>query len=130
MAKNYFVQISTDPAVDPRKCVIGIACAAQAAVDGHIVNVFFASHAVRLLHESFISSLDANVSQEAGWCKSTMQTLINQAEGIYCSTGSQEVVGVTPDNAHEVLIAGLDLNWSGPPGVVALSSQADVVLTY
>ena len=59
-----------------------------------------------------------------------MQTLIDQAQGIYCSTGSQKVVGVTPDNAHEVLIPGLDLNWSGPPGVVALSSQADVVLTY
>ncbi|KIE52690.1 MAG: hypothetical protein MB55_07260 [marine actinobacterium MedAcidi-G3] len=130
MAKNYFVQISTDPEVDPRKCVIGIACAAQAAIDGHTVDIFFASHAVRLLHEEFITSLDQHVSQETGWCKSMMQTLIDQAQGIYCSTGSQEVVGVTPDNAHEVLIAGLDLNWSGPPGVVALSSQADVVLTY
>ena len=59
-----------------------------------------------------------------------MQALVDQAEGIYCSTGSQAVIGVTPDNAHEVLLAGLELKWSGPPGVVALSSQADVVLTY
>ncbi|HAX05724.1 MAG TPA: hypothetical protein DCX77_08615 [Acidimicrobiaceae bacterium] len=130
MTKSYFVQISTDPAVDPRKCVIGIACAAQAAADGHSVNVFFASHAVQLLQDQFISSLDDKVSQDPGSCKSMMQALVDQAEGIYCSTGSQAVVGVTPDNAHEVLLEGLELNWSGPPGVVALSSQADVVLTY
>ena len=52
------------------------------------------------------------------------------AEGIYCSTGSQAAVGVTVDDANGVLVEGLDLNWSGPPGVIALSSDADVSLTY
>ena len=29
-----------------------------------------------------------------------------------------------------VLVEGLDLNWSGPPGVIALSADADVSLSY
>ena len=130
MSKSYFVQISTDPDVDPRKCVIGLACAGQAATEGHAVNIFFASHAVKLLHANYIDSLDDKVSQEPGWCRATLQILIDASEGSYCSTGSQAVVGVTPENAHEVLVPDLELNWSGPPGVVALSSEADVVLTY
>jgi hypothetical protein len=39
MGKRYFVQISTDPDVDPRKCAVGMACAAQAVADGHFVPV-------------------------------------------------------------------------------------------
>jgi predicted peroxiredoxin len=130
MSKRYFVQISTDPDVDPRKCAVGMACAAQAVTDGHFVNVFFASHAVKLLQAAYIDALDERVSQGSGQCLNMLQTLIDGTEGIYCSTGSQAVVGVNQDNAHEVLVGGYDLNWSGPPGVVSLSSEADVVLTY
>ena len=31
----FFVMFSTDPDVDPRKCVVGLACATQAIEDGH-----------------------------------------------------------------------------------------------
>ena len=48
---TFFVMFSTDPDVDPRKCVVGLACAAQAVADGHQVQAFFASNAVRLLKE-------------------------------------------------------------------------------
>ena len=92
--------------------------------------LFFASHAVKLLQVAYIDALDEKVSQPPGQCSAMLHTLIGGAEGIYCSTGSQAVVGVTPDNAHEVLVGGYELNWSGPPGVVSLSSEADVVLTY
>ena len=44
---------------------------------------------------------------------------------IACSTGPQAVVGVTPDTADDVLVADLDLEWSGLPGVVAMSVNAD-----
>jgi hypothetical protein len=40
------------------------------------------------------------------------------------------LVGVTPDNADEVLAEGLDLEWSGPPGVVAMSALADTTLSF
>jgi hypothetical protein len=55
--------ISTDPEIDPRKCVVGIACAAQAVQDGHRVNVFFASHAVRLLQTNYITNIDGKVGE-------------------------------------------------------------------
>ena len=60
MNKNYFFQISTDPDVDARKCAVAMACAAQAVADGHTVSVFFASHAVKLLHRDFIENMDKN----------------------------------------------------------------------
>ena len=129
MNKNYFFQISTDPDVDARKCAVAMACAAQAVADGHSVSVFFASHAVKLLHRDFIENMDKNVSQEPGFCLEILKELIRGAE-LFCSTGSQAVLGVTPENGTEVLVEGRDLNWSGPPGVIALSADADVSLSY
>jgi len=43
---------------------------------------------------------------------------------------SQAANGVTPDNAQDVLVGGYELQWSGPPDVVALSSSADVTLPF
>lgn len=130
MPKTYFVMISTDPDVDPRKCAVGIACANQIASDGHTVDVFFAAHGVRLLHTACIDGLDEEAGQDPGSCRAMLDTLAGQARGLYCSTGSQAAVGVTPDNADSVLVPGLDLHWSGPPGVSALSAAADVCLGF
>lgn len=121
--------ISTDPDVDPRKCAVAIACAAEAVTSGHNVEVFFASHAVQLLQREFIDGLDDRVGMPSGTCRTMMATLIEGAK-IACSTGSQAVVGVTPENAAEVLIDADGLVWSGPPGVVAMSAVADVVLSF
>ena len=130
MSKSYFIMFSTDPDVDPRKCAVGLACAAEAVSDGHEVNVFFASHAVKLLQSDYIGSLDGRVSQEEGFCRGMLDALVAGANGIYCSTGSQAVVGVTPENASEMLVGGFDMNWSGPPGVVSLSAGAEVTLSF
>ena len=121
--------ISTDPDVDPRKCAVAIACAAEAVTGGNSVEVFFASHAVQLLQGQFIDGLDERVGMPSGTCRTMMETLIEGAK-IACSTGSQAVVGVTPDNAAEVLMDAESLVWSGPPGVVAMSAAADVVLSF
>ena len=126
---TYFFMISTDPDVDPRKCAVAIACAAEAVTGGNSVEVFFASHAVQLLQGQFIDGLDERVGMPSGTCRTMMETLIGGAK-IACSTGSQAVVGVTPDNAAEVLMDADSLVWSGPPGVVAMSAAADVVLSF
>ena len=126
---TYFFMISTDPDVDPRKCAVAIACAAEAVTGGNSVEVFFASHAVQLLQGQFIDGLDDRVGMPSGTCRTMMETLIDGAK-IACSTGSQAVVGVTPENASEVLIDPDGLVWSGPPGVVAMSAAADVVLSF
>ena len=149
MSKSYFMMFSTDPDVDPRKCIVGLACTAQAIADGHEVVVFFASHAVKLLQSEYINTFDAKVaegqievehwtkspevvanSREKGISRSFLDVLLTGAEGIYCSTGSQAVVGVTPENASDVLVEGLEMNWSGPPGVIALSAASEVSLSF
>ena len=130
MSKSYFIMFSTDPEVDPRKCAVGLACAAQAVSDGHKVEAFFASHAVKLLQRDYIGSLDSRVSQEEGFCRGRLDALVAGANGIHCSTGSQAIVGVTPENASEILVEGLEMNWSGPPGVIALSAEAEVGLAF
>ena len=126
---TYFFMISTDPDVDPRKCAVAIACAAEAVTAGNSVEVFFASHAVQLLQEEFVNGLDDRVGMPSGTCRTMMNTLIEGAK-IACSTGSQAVLGVTPENAAEVLMDPDGLVWSGPPGVVAMSATADVVLWF
>ena len=127
MSKSYFMMFSTDPDVDPRKCIVGLACTAQAIADGHEVVVFFASHAVKLLQSEYINTFDAKVAEgqievehwtkspevvanarEKGISRSFLDVLLAGAEGIYCSTGSQAVVGVTPENASDVLVEGLE----------------------
>ena len=143
------MMFSTDPDVDPRKCIVGLACTAQAIADGHEVVVFFASHAVKLLQSEYINTFDAKVAEgqievehwtkspevvanarEKGISRSFLDVLLTGAEGIYCSTGSQAVVGVTPENASDVLVEGLEMNWSGPPGVIALSAASEVSLSF
>ena len=149
MSKSYFMMFSTDPDVDPRKCIVGLACTAQAIADGHEVVVFFASHAVKLLQSEYINTFDAKVAEgqievehwtkspevvanarEKGISRSFLDVLLTGAEGIYCSTGSQAVVGVTPENASDVLVEGLEMNWSGPHGVIALSAASEVSFSF
>ncbi len=149
MSKSYFMMFSTNPDVDPRKCIVGLACTAQAIADGHEVVVFFASHAVKLLQSEYINTFDAKVAEgqievehwtkspevvanarEKGISRSFLDVLLAGAEGIYCSTGSQAVVGVTPENASDVLVEGLEMNWSGPPGVIALSAASEVSFSF
>ena len=129
MSKTFFVMISTDPDVDPVKSLVALACATQATSDGHNVNAFFAANAVKLLQADYLKALDDRVSQSAGFCREMFDKLTQQAS-VYCSTMSQAVNGVTPDNAQDLLIGGYDLQWSGPPGVIALSGSADVVLPF
>ena len=143
------MMFSTDPDVDPRKCIVGLACTAQAIADGHEVVAFFASHAVKLLQSEYINTFDAKVAEgqievehwtkspevvanarEKGISRSFLEVLLAGAEGIYCSTGSQAVVGVTPENASDVLVEGLEMNWSGPHGVIALSAASEVGLSF
>ena len=127
MSKTFFVKISTAPDIDPMKSLVALACATQATSDGHEVNVFFAAHGVKLRQADYLKTLDDRVSQPTGFCREMFDKLIERAS-IYCSTLSQAANGVTPDNAHDVLVGGYELQWSGPPGVVALSSSADVTL--
>jgi len=132
MSKKFFVKIVIDPEVDLRKCVVGVACAAQAIKDGYDVDVFFAANGVKMLNDEFIQNLNSSGMLPDGMIFDLMKTITQQATGVYCSTGSQAANGVTKENAAEKLLAGYDdwMTWSGPPGVISLSANSDVQLIY
>ena len=65
MSKRIFVKILTDPEVDLRKCVVGLACAAQAINDNHRVDIFFASNGVKLLQTNYLKSIKFKLFIEA-----------------------------------------------------------------
>tara|TARA_B100001564_G_C20603137_1_gene653775 strand:+ start:440 stop:838 length:399 start_codon:yes stop_codon:yes gene_type:complete len=132
MSKRFFVKIVTDPDVDLRKCVVGVACAAQAINDGFDVDVFFAAYGVKMLNAEFIEALNNSGMLPDGMMHKMMATVTSGAAGVYCSTGSQAANGVTKENAGEKLLAGYDdwMTWSGPPGVISLSAASDVQLVY
>ena len=129
MSKYFFIKFVTSPDVDPLKCMVGLGCAAQAINDGHKVDVFFAAASVQLLHKECISNLDETVDAPNGMCQSFIDTIKNGASRIHCSTQSQAHFGVS-QGSEEALIEGLNLNWSGPPGVISLASSAEVTLVY
>jgi len=132
MGKSFFVKIVTDPDVDLRKCVVGVACAAQAITDGHDVSVFFAANGVKMLNAKFIENLNNSGTLPEGMIHKLMHTVTTNASGVYCSTGSQAANGVTKENAAEILLAGYEdwMTWSGPPGVISLSAASEVQLVY
>ena len=129
MSKHFFIKFVTSPDVDPFKCLVGLGCAAQAINDGHKVDIFFAAAAVQMLHAEYLSTLDKAIDAPAGMCQGFIETIKNGANGIHCSTQSQAHYGVSQDSP-EALIEGVNLNWSGPPGVIDLAANADVTMMY
>tara|TARA_B100000941_G_C27975423_1_gene288449 strand:+ start:44 stop:448 length:405 start_codon:yes stop_codon:yes gene_type:complete len=132
MSKKFFVKIVTDPDVDLRKCVVGLACAAQAISDGYEVDMFFAADGVKMLNSKYISGINESGTLPEGMIFSMIKTITEGAKNIYCSTGSQAANGVTKENADSMLLTGYQdwMTWSGPPGVIALSAESDVQLVY
>ncbi len=132
MSKKFFVKIVTDPDVDLRKCVVGLACAAQAISDGYEVDMFFAADGVKMLNSKYISGINESGTLPEGMIFGMIKTITEGAKNIYCSTGSQAANGVTKENADSMLLTGYQdwMTWSGPPGVIALSAESDVQLVY
>ena len=132
MSKKFFVKIVTDPDVDLRKCVVGLACAAQAINDGYEVDMFFASDGVKMLNSKYIRGVNESGTLPEGLIFGMIKTITEGAKNIYCSTGSQAANGVTKENADSILLTGYQdwMTWSGPPGVITLSAESDVQLVY
>ena len=132
MSKKFFIKIVTDPDVDLRKCIVGVACAAQAINDGYDVDVFFAADGVKMLHADYIKGINEQGSFPDGMIFNMMSVITEGASKVYCSTGSQAANGVTKENADDMLLEGYSdwMTWSGPPGVIELSAASDVQLVY
>ena len=132
MSKKFFIKIVTDPDVDLRKCIVGIACAAQAVSDGHDVDVFFAADGVKLTHAAYINGINEQGNIPDGMIFTMLKTITDGATSVSCSTGSQAANGVNKENADLILLEGYSdwMTWSGPPGVIELSAASEVQLVY
>ncbi len=132
MNKKIFVKLVTDPEVDLRKCIVGLACGAQAIKDGHDVSMFFASNAVRMLNLNYLDEINEGGMFPENMILDMMNVVIKGATNVYCSTGSQKANGITPENAAGNLLDGWNdwMTWSGPPGVIKLSLSSEIQLVY
>ncbi len=129
MSKRIFVNFVSDPNNDPTKTIVGLACASRAVADGHDVNVFFAAAGVRLLEASYIERLEAELDSPEPMVRPMMDALVAGAT-LHCSFGSLKAVLGISEGDGALLVADDQISWSGPPGVIALSTASDVQLMY
>ncbi len=127
MSKTVFVNFVSEPKNDKMKTIVGLACATQAVKDGHDVNVFFAAAGVRLLDPSYIEELDEGLEQPM--VTKFMKKLIQNA-GLYCSFASVKAVLNISEGDGALIVPDDKITWSGPPGVIALSTASEVQLIY
>ena len=129
MKKKVFVKFVSEPKNDMMKSVVGVACAAQAINDGHEVSIFFAGAGTRLLDPAFITELDEKVGSENKVVTNFMKTIAASAK-LSCSFASVKIVLGYSQGDEALFIPDDKIEWSGPPGVIALASSSDIQLTY
>ena len=129
MSKNYFVKFVSEPKNDLLKTIVGIACTARAISDGHKVSVFFAAHGTRLLDQSYIQELDMEMGPDSRAVSEMMDTIISNAV-LYCSFASVKATLGHSEGDEALIVPDEKITWSGPPGVIELSSKSDVQLVY
>ena len=129
MKRKYFVKFVSEPMNDVMKTIVGIACTARAIDDGHDVAVFFAAAGTRLLDPSYISQLNEEMGKGSNVVSQMMTSIIKNAT-LYCSFASvKATLGVNEGDGGLIVEDG-GIKWSGPPGVIELSSESDVQLVY
>ena len=129
MSNTIFVKFVSDPALDRMKSIVGLACAAQAVNDGHKVSVFFAAAGVRFLDAAFLLDLETEMGPESTMIHGFMDTLLGGAD-LHCSFGSVKAVLGHEEGDGALYVPDDNIAWSGPPGVIALSTASNVQLVY
>ena len=125
MEKSVFVKFVSEPKNDSIKSIVGLACTAQAINDGHNVSVFFAAAGTRLLDPNYIEELGDGFPM----ITQIMETIVSKAT-LYCSFASVKAVLGHSEGDGALFVADDKIEWSGPPGVIALATSSDVQLTY
>jgi len=125
MEKSVFVKFVSEPKNDSIKSIVGLACTAQAINDGHDVSVFFAAAGTRLLDPNYIEELADGFPM----INQIMETIVSKAT-LYCSFASVKAVLGHSEGDGALFVSDDKIEWSGPPGVIALATSSDVQLTY
>mgnify|MGYP001212471309 FL=1 len=129
MSKKYFFKFVSEPKNDSIKSIVGIACTAQAISDGHDVSVFFAAAGTRLLDPEYIDELNQEMGPDSKVVTEMMDKISNNAT-LYCSWASVKATLGHVEGDGALIVPDDEITWSGPPGVIQLSSSSEIQLVY
>ena len=129
MSRKYFVKFVSEPRNDTIKTIVGVACAARAIEDGHDVSVFFAAAGTRLLDPSYIGELNEEMGTDSTMVSDMIGTITENAT-LYCSFASVKATLGYSEGDGALIVPDDRIKWSGPPGVIELSSASEVQLVY
>jgi predicted peroxiredoxin len=129
MSRKYFVKFVSEPRNDTIKTIVGVACAARAISEGHEVSVFFAAAGTRLLEPAYIEELNKEMGEGSTVVSDMMGTITENAT-LYCSFASVKATLGFSEGDGALIVPDDKIKWSGPPGVIELSSASEVQLVY
>ena len=129
MSRKYFVKFVSEPRNDTIKTIVGVACAARAISEGHEVSVFFAAAGTRLLEPAYIEELNKEMGEDSTVVSDMMGTITENAT-LYCSFASVKATLGFSEGDGALIVPDDKIKWSGPPGVIELSSASEVQLVY
>ena len=119
----------SEPRNDTIKTIVGVACAARAISEGHEVSVFFAAAGTRLLEPAYIEELNKEMGEDSTAVSDMMGTITENAT-LYCSFASVKATLGHSEGDDALIVPDDKIKWSGPPGVIELSSASEVQLVY
>ena len=129
MSKKYFVKFVSEPRNDTIKTIVGVACAARAISEGHEVSVFFAAAGTRLLDPAYIEELNKEMGENSTVVYDMMGSITENAT-LYCSFASVKATLGHSEGDGALIVPDDRIKWSGPPGVIELSSASEIQLVY
>ena len=129
MSKKYFVKFVSEPRNDTIKTIVGVACAARAISEGHEVSVFFAAAGTRLLDPAYIEELNKEMGEDSTVVSDMMESITENAT-LYCSFASVKATLGHSEGDGALIVPDDRIKWSGPPGVIELSSASEIQRVY
>ena len=129
MSKKYFVKFVSEPRNDTIKTIVGVACASRAISEGHEVSVFFAAAGTRLLDPAYIEELNKEMGEDCTVVSDMMESITENAT-LYCSFASVKATLGHSEGDGALIVPDDRIKWSGPPGVIELSSASEIQLVY
>ena len=129
MSRKYFVKFVSEPRNDTIKTIVGVACTARAIEEGHDVSVFFAAAGTRLLDPAYIEELNKEMGEGSTMVSNMMGSITDNAT-LYCSFASVKATLGHSEGDGALIVPDDRIEWSGPPGVIKLSSASEVQLVY
>ena len=129
MSRKYFVKFVSEPRNDTIKTIVGVACTARAIEEGHDVSVFFAAAGTRLLDPAYIEELNKEMGEGSTMVSNMMGSITDNAT-LYCSFASVKATLGHSEGDGALIVPDERIEWSGPPGVIKLSSASEVQLVY